>query len=342
MGLTKDNVIDEISMISNKSKKDRSKICVSFYFEYTEDGKSRIEQFRYAQAEIDEDIKNTMIERLVRTFSKSVIENCDFEQFDILKNNKSTIYYMDDSNNLFDTARKVIDKLNDTSFTPEEDLTVLAKMKKVKGTIVKVQVEVDGKEEVFYLFMKLDTFNIYKEKNWKKGIFATYDKKNVCRITDSDTFFGIKNEIGFYYHDNHFVINNHTDFERMLFLNSVYKKEATKKATFLKNYLSTFPNVDNLVNDVAQGKGSSILARMVARISQKDISNKFSGKNIDKTLKQIDGIINDVDLKSNFKKIKIDKTNKQIKYTGENKYEFVSLLSDRPAVTLFLGKKFIE
>lgn len=342
MVLNKNNIKNEIKIVSDELKKNKENYSVSFYFEYTENGKSQINQFRYAQAKTDKGTEKSMLERLVKTFSDQVIDNYDLSKFDILQNKKSTIYYMDQKNKLFKYAKKVISKLNDPTFTPEEDLTVLGKMTKVKGAIVELNISKNNKKEKFYLFLKLEKFNPFKKRNWKDGFMATIDKDGVKRITDNDTYFGVKDKISFYYYNNHFIINSNNDFERMLFLAQAYTINAKNTANFLLNYQYVFPNINNLVNNVSNGKGSSILARMMTKISIKDIKTRFSKTNIDKTLKTLNDIVEDQQFKSNFNKIKVDVKNKKIEYTDNNKFEFVSLLSDRPSKTLFLGRKFIE
>lgn len=340
--LKKVDIKNELKIINDELEKNKEDYTVSFYFEYTANGKSQINQFRYAQATTDKDTEKSMLERLVKTFSDQVINNCDLSEFDILENKKSTIYYMDKKNKLFKNAKKVINKLNSLTFTPAQDLTVLGKMTKVKGAIVELNITKNNKKEKFYLFLKLETFNPFKKRNLKDGFMATIDNNGVKRITEDDTYFGVKDKISFYYYKDHFIINNNPDFERMLFLTQAYTINAINTANFLVNYQNVFPNINNLVNSVSNGKGSSILARMMTRVSVKDIKTRFNKTNIDKTLATLNGIVGDQQFKSDFDKIKVDIENKKIEYTDDNKFEFVSLLSDRPSKTLFLGRKFIE
>lgn len=330
----------------NDSLKDKNNYKVSFYFEYTKNGKSQIEQFRYAQGTIDEDTQKSMLERLVRTFSNEVVDAAGkLNEFDIIKENKSGICYLDEDNKLFNSAYKLIAKLEDSNFEPDQDFTVLGKLNTVKGAIV--EVELNESKEKFYLFLKLETFNAFK-KGLSKGFFATVKKDGVRKITDDKTVFGIKDKISFYFHNNHFVINNYSNFETMLFLKSEYTKVATKKAHNLKKYKNIFPNIEKLEKDVVSGKGSSVLARMMIRIPLNEINDKFSSKNLNESLKKLDKIINFDDLNNDFpimkEAIKEGKKfeNRTIEYSEENKYEFVSLLSDRPSETILLGKKFIE
>ncbi|MBN7275563.1 hypothetical protein GNF18_10460 [Ligilactobacillus pobuzihii] len=47
---------------------------VSFYFEYSENGTSKIEQFSYAEATSDSETEKSMLERMIRTFSSENVK----------------------------------------------------------------------------------------------------------------------------------------------------------------------------------------------------------------------------------------------------------------------------
>lgn len=345
MVLTKEQVKDELkvlgSVISDNGKEIKDGVTVSFFFEYTEDGHSKIEQFRYARATVDPRTQVAMVARAIRTFSSAAVDEYDLEPFDILKRSKDTFNYLEKRK--LCNADEVIKKLYDVNFQPAEDLSVLGKLDKVKGVIVEVAVSDDNdkKEDIFYLFVKIDTFNQFKKRNINLGFMANVNKNGVHNITDNKTTFGVKDTIGFYYHNDHFLINNHSDFERMLFLVSEYQRKAEKKADELVQFSTVLENVKSLKNDL-DGRGSVVLARMMARVSINDLSEKFSKSELNDTLDSLNDIITDERFEKNFEDLKIDMDEKKIHYTSDTKFKFVALLADRPAKTIFLGRKFME
>lgn len=343
MVLTKKQVKDELevlgSVISDNGKHIQDGVTVGFFFEYTEDGQSKIEQFRYARATVDERTQVAMVARAIRTFSSAAVDEYDLEPFDILKRSKDTFSYLEKGN--LDNAYKVIKKLDDVNFSPAEDLSVLGKLNKVKGVIVKVVVPNGNEEDIFYLFVKIETFNQFKKRNINLGFMANVDNDGVHNMTDKKTMFGMKDTIGFYYHNDHFLINNHSDFERMLFLVSEYQKSAQEKADDLVQFSTVLENVEALKNDL-DGMGSVVLARMMARVSINDLSKKFAEPELNNTLNSLNDIITDERFEKNFEDLKIDMGEKKIHYTSDTKFKFVALLADRPAKTIFLGRKFME
>lgn len=343
MVLTEKQVKDELevlgSAISNNGNKIQDEVTVGFFFEYTENGHSKIEQFRYARATTDEPIQVAMVARAIKTFSSAAVDEYDLEPFDILKRSKDTFSYLEKGK--LNNADEVIKKLDDVNFSPAEDLSVLGKLDKVKGVIVKVDVPNDKKDDTFYLFVKIETFNQFKKRNINLGFMANIDKNGVHNITDNKTTFGVKDTIGFYYHNDHFLINNHSDFERMLFLASEYQKSAKEKADELVRFSTVLENVNALKNDL-NGRGSVILARMMTRVSINDLSEKFSKLELNDTLDSLNNIITDKRFEKNFEGLEIDMDKKKIYYTSDTKFKFVALLADRPAKTIFLGKKFME
>ncbi|UQB62038.1 Kiwa anti-phage protein KwaB-like domain-containing protein [Lactiplantibacillus plantarum] len=343
MVLTKEQIKDELkilnSAVNDNGKSIQDGVTVEFFFEYTEDGHSKIEQFRYARATVDERTQAAMVARAIKTFSSAAVDEYDLEPFNILKRSKDTFSYSEEGQ--LSNADEVIKKLEDVEFSPEEDLSVLGKLDKVKGAIVKVTVPNDNRNDIFYLFVKVETFNQFKRRNMNLGFMANVDNNGVHNITDSKTTFGVKDTIGFYYHDSHFLISNHSDFERMLFLISEYQRSAEKKADELVSFSTVLENVDALKSDL-EGRGSVIMARMMARISIDDLRKKFSDAELDDTLKSLNDIITDERFERDFEDLTLDINEKKIYYTSDTKFKFVALLADRPAKTIFLGRKFME
>ncbi|MBN7275562.1 hypothetical protein GNF18_10455 [Ligilactobacillus pobuzihii] len=88
--------------------------------------------------------------------------------------------------------------MNNPDFSPEEDLTVLGKLNTVKGAIIKVMIHTDKKNKLYYLFVKLETFNSFKKTKRALGFMANIDNDGIKNITDNKTTFGVKDVISFY------------------------------------------------------------------------------------------------------------------------------------------------
>lgn len=309
---------------------------VNFYFECTDGGKS-IEHFRYAIATTDKKTREAMLTRLSRTFSESAISQYNLNEFDILRNDENTFYYIEDGK--FENADKIIENIESVEFTPEEDFSVLGpKLSKVKGAIIEIKI---ANELPYYLFTKVETFNGFKKGNLALSL-GNIDNNGVKSLTDSNAIFGIRDNIGFYYHKNHFIINSKVDAERMLFLSSEYKKRALETVEQLTQFEDVLLNINNLSEDL-NGRGGHILARMLTRVSVESLQEKFtSEEEIVSTLIDLGDIIEDERFETDFENIEINMETHTITYSTENKFEFVSLITDRAAETLFLGRKVLD
>ncbi|MFK4948525.1 DUF4868 domain-containing protein [Lactococcus garvieae] len=309
---------------------------VNFYFEYTDSGKT-IDDFRYALATTDEKTRKSMLERLGATFSESAISQYNLNEFDILRNDENTFYYIDKDK--FDNAKKVIENLESEAFTPEDDLSVLgSNLSKVKGAIVEIKIK---GTLPFYLFTKVETFNGFKKGKYPLSL-GNIDKNGVRDLTDSKTIFGIRDYIGFYYHNGHFIINSKVDAERMLFLSSEYKKRALETVSDLIQFRSVLVNIETL-KDSLGGKGGHVLSRMLMRVSVESLKEKFkTAEAKKKALDDLQEIVSDERFVDDFGEIEINLDSLEIRYTEENKFQFVSLITDRAAETLFLGKKVMD
>ena len=74
---------------------DSGNYSVSFYFEYSKNGKSDMSSFGYANATLDDETSKSMLQRFIFTFEESKVAKNQIEEFDLLKNNKDTFYYLD-------------------------------------------------------------------------------------------------------------------------------------------------------------------------------------------------------------------------------------------------------
>lgn len=328
------DVIEELKPI-REALEGNLKYQVNFYFEYT-DGGNTVDHFRYALATTDEKTREAMLIRLSRTFSESAVSQFNLNEFDILRNDENTFYFIEGKK--FENADKIMENIESAAFTPETDLSVLGKLSKVKGAIVEIEIE---NEKPYYLFTKVETFNGFKKSKLALSL-GNINNNGVKNLTDSNAIFGIRDTIGLYYHDNHFIINSKSDAERMLFLSSEYKKRALGTVSQLIQFKSVLLNIDNLKNDL-DGKGGHILARMLMRVSIESLKEKFKTKeDISETLLKLEGIVADERFATDFGNIEINLAENAIGYSAENKFEFVSLITDRPAETLFLGRKVMD
>ncbi|MFR0509044.1 hypothetical protein ACLUYE_07235 [Limosilactobacillus reuteri subsp. suis] len=320
---------------------DSGNYSVSFYFEYSKNGKSDMSSFGYANATLDDETSKSMLQRFIFTFEESKVAKNQIEEFDLLKNNKDTFYYLDKDG--LNNSKTLINNLESDKVIPSEDLSVLGNnLTKVRGAIAKVCFNNSDQTETYYLFVKVDNFNAFKKRKLSSGFMGNLTNDGVEKIDDNHLFFGIKNIIGFYYHNNTYIINTHSDFERMLFLSSEYFKTASKNIDKLgKNFTNIFKNVNEMKSSL-KGKGSSILNRMMARISLDSLEERFSEKNKKETFREIDGIIKQQEFYNSFKNLNIDKENCTITYSDNSKFGFAALLSDRPAKTLLLKRAFME
>ena len=344
---------------------------VTFYFEYSRNGKNDIEQFGYASSGTDSETQKSMIERFIRTFENNDEE--EVQEFDILKNNPDTIYYLNKKR--FKNSQILIDNLLYNNISPDEDLTtILESMKKlknfknkesktykknenslksrrdgyykkvishVKGAIIKIKIEIEpNKIETYYLFVNVNNFNAFKKQKLSLGIFGNFSKDGIKEINDKNTTFGIKDKISFYYHNGNYIIKNNSDFEKMLFLTDEYTQIAKKNVDKLVNNLSkVFINISQLKSDLS---GAGKLNRMVARISINEINTKFNNKNKKTTFKKINDIIKKAKFREEFSQLSIDFDECTIQYETNKKFPFCALLSDRPSKTLLLEKEFME
>ncbi|WP_368293565.1 hypothetical protein [Latilactobacillus sakei] len=335
--IDKKTINAEVDLINNAFK--NNNLSCNIYFEYY-DGVNTVDGFRYAESTADIDTMDSMVERFIKTFKEPKVNDSELAKFDILKKNKDFFYYADSDQ--FINAKKVIDKLNDIDFLPEEDLKVIKNLKVVKGIIVKLVINSDN-PDTFYLFINVDKFNAFKKKKMSSGFMGNLNSDGITRITDNKMIFGVKDKIGFYYHKDHFVINSHVDFERMLFLIDEYKKRAKVVAQGLNEFKEVLVDVNKLENDLT-GLGSTALVRMLVNLSLKDLNEKFNDKNKKSSIKKLKEITQFKDFKNEFEGIGqlIDEEKCQITYTNKEKFKFIALLSDKPSQTLFLGKKFID
>ncbi|WP_035424046.1 hypothetical protein [Limosilactobacillus fermentum] len=311
---------------------------VSFYFEYSKNGMNNMENFAYANATLDDDTSKSMLQRFIYTFKESKVNKNQIQKFDILKNNRDTIYYLNKNERA--NSKSLVKKLEDDNFVPSEDLTVLGNLENVKGAIAKVCI---GTNSPYYLFMKVDNFNAFKKKRLSSGFMGNLTNDGVEKLDDNHLYFGIKNNISFYYSQGVYIINTHSDFEKMLFLSSEYDAVAKDNIKHLKtDFSNVFKNIDEIDKGL-EGKSSSIFTRMMARISLDSLKERFNEENIQQTFNDIDKeIINNKKFHDSFKGLDIDKKDLTITYSEEGKFGFAALLSDRPARTILLKRDFLE
>lgn len=336
--VTKGDITTELELVE-KAKNGELKFDVNFYFEYTDKGSSA-DSFHYAIATTDEATRKSMLERLLKTFSASAVSQFELNRFDILRNDENTFYYLEQ--NEMDSADLVIDKISSAAFNYADDLSVLGKrMEKVKGAIIEVKIETDNVDEFFYLFTKVETFNSFKKGKLPLTL-GNIDNDGVRNLTDSNMLFGIRDNIGFYFHNDHFLVNSKADFERMLFLSNEYKKQARNIATELQQFNSVLNGVEQLGKDL-DGQGGIILSRMLMRVSIETLKMKFESKEkIGETLSALNDIITDERFEEDFAGLQVDLDKQQIIYSNDNKFAFVALITDRAAETLFLGRKIMD
>lgn len=208
----------------------------------------------------------------------------------------------------------------------------------MKGAIAKVCI--DGGDP-YYLFIKIDNFNAFKKKNLSSGFMGNLTNDGVKKLDNNHLFFGIKNNISFYYSDGLYFINTHYDFEKMLFLSSEYNMIAEENVKKLQTEFSdVFKNTDEIG---FTGRGSSIFARMLARVPIESLHSRFKKENRQRTFDDIEQeIMNSKEFKESFQGLKIDKKKMTITYSDESKFGFAALLSDRPSRTLLLKRDFME
>lgn len=340
----KDNVkavsvgsITEDVELFKKSLKENN-YSVSFYFEYSKNGINKIENFAYANATLDEDTSKSMLQRFIYTFKESKLNKKQIQKFDILKNNKDTIYYL--NKNERNNSKSLVEKLEDDNFVPSEDLTVLGNLENVKGAIAKVCI---GTNDPYYLFIKVDNFNAFKKKRLSSGFMGNLTNDGIEKLDDNHLYFGIKNNISFYYSQGVYIINTHSDFEKMLFLSSEYNSIAKENIKHLKtDFPDVFKNIDK-IDEALKGKSSSIFTRMLARVSISSLKERFKEENIQQTFNDIDEeIINNKKFHDSFKGLEMDKKDLTITYSEEGKFGFAALLSDRPSRTILLKRDFME
>ena len=277
--MEKQDLKNDMSLLH--SEYENNNYSVSFYFEYEENNK----QINFAEATLDSATEASMVERFLNTFKDKKINNSDFEKFDILKQHKSAISYSPKAQ--FENAKRIISSLESGNYA--EDLAVLGKnLSKVKGIVVKIAV---GKENApFFAFMGINKFNAFKKRSLSNGLIATIDSDGVHHIDDAHKMFGVRDEIGFYYHNGNFIINSHTIFERMLCLSIEYKNKAEKA---VNNLAKKFPNIligiENLKKDL-RGRGSLQLDRALTNVSIKLLEQKFNSDNLKTSLKKLKDI----------------------------------------------------
>lgn len=309
----------------------------TFYFEYVVN-KNSPDNFRYARATMDQKTLSSFCARVKKSFSDANIEGKAFEQFDVLKSKKDTIFWA--SEHQLSNAGKIIDKLESQEFAPEEDLSVLGRLEKVKGCFLKFCC---SNKKPYYVFVKTETFNAFKKRNIAIGFLANIDNDSVKRIDDSHTQFGIGSQISFIYHDGYFYINSASDFERMLFLTEEYSKSAQKKTALLVKHLQkVLPNVGELSKSFKASKGSVALSRMMMKVDIAALENKFSPRKVDDTFQEISNIIRAPEFTKSLDGLCVDSNNHTILYSDNSRFAYVSLLADSPARTLLLGKKFLD
>lgn len=330
-----------VSQFKGNSTKNEEKIScnVNFYFEYADKTESGVSSFRYAKATTDEGTRKSMIKRFDKSFSETLIKQYDIKEFDIMRNDDNTLYYADDD--LMTNAHDIMQKIQSPDFSFEEDLTVLGKLESTKGAIIEIIIQEGEKKNKYYAFVKVDTFNGFKKSSFSLGL-AKISNNGVSELTDKNTLFGVRDFIGFYYHNDHFVINSKSDFERMMFLSGEYKKRAQDTADFLTGFKNVLIGVSNLKSDLDK-KSGFVLSRMLSRVSTESLQEKFNDDEATKkTIKSLDGIVKDTRFKKDFEGITVDVKNNQIIYSSENRFAFISLISDRAAETLFLGRKLMD
>lgn len=331
-------VVSEIDDDSGESE-DNLNYEVNFYFEYKAKQESGVSSFRYAKATTDKKTRESMIKRFDKSFSETVVMQYDIKEFDILRNDENTLYYAADT--LMSNAHDIINKITSSDFTYEQDLKVLGKLEDTKGAIIEIVIKDGENSNTYYAFVKVDTFNGFKKSKFNLGL-AKINNNGVSDLSDKNTLFGIRDFIGFYYYKDHFVINSKTDFERMMFLSGEYVKKAKETAEFLVKFQNVLVGVDNLKGDLDK-KSGFILSRMLSRVSTSSLEEKFKNDETTKeTLKNLEGIVKDIQFEKDFEGITVNIEKNQIIYNSENRFAFISLITDRAAETLFLGRKLMD
>lgn len=309
----------------------------TFYFEYVVN-KNSPEDFRYARATMDQKTLDSFCARVEKSFSKANIEGKAFEQFDVLKSKKDTLFWA--SKHQLSNAGEIIDKLESQEFSPEEDLSVLGRLEKVKGCFLKFCF---SNKKPYYVFVKAETFNAFKKRNIAIGFLTNIDNDSVKIIDDSHTQFGIGSQISFIYHDGYFYINSASDFERMLFLTEEYaKSDQTKTSLLVERLQEVLPNVGELSKSFEASKGSTALSRMMMKVDVAALEEKFSLQQVDDTFQEISNIIQEPEFTTSLDGLCVDSSNHTILYSENSRFAYVSLLADSPAMTLLLGKKFLD
>lgn len=313
----------------------KNKNCtVSLYFEYRNKSKGEI---GFATSTIDSVTEDSMLTRIIKSFSETKIENCSFEEFDILKEHKSSITYA--ALTKFENAKVIIEKLQNGETA--EDLSVLGKkLGNAKGVVLKI-VSTNISDPIF-AFIPIEKFNAFKKRGWNTGMIATINNDGIQRIDDTNKMFGIREEVGFLFYKGDFIIHSPIIFERMLQLSNEYKEKAEQNVNQLdEKFSKILINIKDLKSDL-KGKGSMPLNRTLAKISLKALEDKFSKDNLYESLKELKNIAEKEEFKDKLKGVVIDEKNGTITYSSTSKFGFVALLSDRPAETLFLGRRFID
>ena len=337
MVLNNEPTKDDFSSIVTDLSQDEGDRTATFYFEYVLK-KNTPDDFRYARASMDRETLDSFCSRVKKSFSETHIEERAFEKFDVLKSKKDTFFWA--AKDQLANASAIVDKLEDGNFGPEEDLSVLGHLENVKGCFLKFCFS--GRKP-YYVFVKAETFNAFKKSNIALGFLANIDNNSVHRIDGSHTQFGIGSQISFIYHDGFFYINSATDFERMLFLNEEYAKSAQEKTSVLISRLQkVLPNISELQNYFKASRGSTALSRMMVKVDVDALENKFSPKLIDETFQDITKIVQEPEFSKSLDGLSIDSVNHTIRYTADSRFAYVSLLADSPAMTLLLGKKFLD
>jgi hypothetical protein len=309
---------------------------VSFYFEYSKNGKASISQFNYAVATTDDKTEISLLERFLKTFEWDKVQTKDLQKFDILKKDKTSICFL--PRNSLENTKILMDHLKEDP--PQEDLSVLNKnkMDNVRGCIAEVRIS----DDPYYLFFKVDTFNPFKKGSLRNGFMATLNKDGIKRIDNENMLFGMKDKVAFYFHDGYFFIDPKGDstFEKMFFLIEEYTKKAQSKVDTISNILNdVFPNISELSDNL---KSAIVLSRMMARVQIDSIKNSFNKTNRKETFKRIKKIMKEPEFNGKLGKLSIDYQNLQIHYTEQGKFALAALLSDRPSETLLLGRKFLD
>lgn len=331
---------NDINTWMNKIQKAESqkKLNIQVMLLYIPNGEDeKVENLVKSEFDVDENIRDSMLNRLKHTYTAHKLKNYSFEAFNIIANNEKTFYFCQKTK--FSNLKTGLDRLVNSSPTKSFDKDDL---KNVLAAVV----EFNYDNSSSYAFVGVNNFNSLV--NSKLGFFGNVSKNEITKLADDNLLLGITDKVAFVYFDNGFIVNpkGKSAFTRIFFLRDEYQKIGEKVSKNLVGYKDRLMNVEKLYDDL-YGKGSKhirIADQMLAKLNddkrKNELKDLLGDKDLfKKRLTKIENFKNEKQFKGKFKDLNIDVANAQIEYTKDALFPFLAVLSDRPKETILLNEK---